>query len=112
MTGVLDHLQISVIWATHFTIMNGERSQGLTFARKQRPRPHRTNSKRQEPVTIVFPNRVFEYVTCIYWLPSINSCAARSPLRANKHRPCLVDESWKTRRSCTIELLSIIVWMP
>src|SRR5580698_3798227 len=112
MTGILDQLQISGVRATRFTIMNGERPKESAFARKQRPRPRCSNSKRQEPVTIMIPDRVSENVIYIDRFLPIDGCATGSTLWTDRHRSCVSDKSWKAGRSCTIKLLPVIMRKP
>ena len=85
MAGILDQLQIGGTRATRFTIMNGESPEDFTLARKQGSRPHCTNSKRQEQMTIMIPDGVVENIGHIYRLSSINSCAAGSTFWTDKH---------------------------
>src|SRR5580698_6453688 len=112
MTGILDQLQISGVRATRFTIMNGERPKESAFARKQRPRPRCSNSKRQEPVTIMIPDRVSENVIYIDRFLPIDGCATGSTLWTDRHRSRARDKPWETGRRCTIELLSVLVGEP
>ena len=110
--GILDQLEIDGAWITHFTIMDGERSQDVSCAREERSRPNGTDAKWQNAVTIVIPNGVLADVCHIDRLPPINGCAARGAFWANERRSHAFRKSRKTGRHSAIEVLAFGVRKP
>src|SRR4051794_35597156 len=85
--GILDQLQVGRVGMTDLTIVDGESAEDFTFTRKQGARPNGANTIRQKEVTIVVPNGLPEDVSNVDRLPPINSGAAGTAFRANRHGP-------------------------
>src|SRR5580698_1277749 len=110
--GILDHLQVDGVRTAHLTIVDGESTEDLTFAREQGSRPNGTNTVRQDAVTIIVPNRLTQDVGNIDRLSPIYGRAAGGAFRANRHSPCVFGKSRKTGCGCAIDMLSISIGKP
>src|SRR5579863_7528522 len=112
LASILDHLQVDGVGTAHLTIMDGESAEDLTLTREQGSRPNGTNTVRQEPVTIIVPNRLPQDVCNVDRLPPIYGSAAGGAFRANRHPPGVFGKSRKTRCGCAIDLHPIGVGKP